>query len=135
MFFIQFPFLAEWLWSNKKFEYYAKGIRNCLKRDAREKFPIEEYREAWLQPRAFTSMLNWYRAAFRNFRYVNKTPITVPTLLIWGKKDRFLDFRMAKPSIDLCNNGKLELVEGGGHFVQHDAPLEVTKFIKNFIST
>ena len=133
MFFIQLPFIAEWFWSRNDFLYYARGISKTLNSEAQKQFPKEKYIEAWSKPNAFRSMLNWYRAGLRNITHVDKTPITVPTLLIWGKRDPFLKFEMAAPSIHLCNNGTLEYIEGAGHFVQHDSPEIVMNMIKNYI--
>jgi len=79
------------------------------------------HREAWSQPHACTSMLNWYRALFR------RPPagpvqhrIDVPALLIWGARDRFLGREMAQPSIDLCSDGRLVFFEEATHWVHHE---------------
>jgi pimeloyl-ACP methyl ester carboxylesterase len=40
--------------------------------------------------------------------------------MLWGKNDAALTHRMAQPSIDLCDNGRLVLFENATHWVQHD---------------
>ncbi len=59
--------------------------------------------------------------------------ITVPTLLIWGAKDRFLGRELAQPSIDLCDNGRLVFIEEATHWVQHEAADRVNELIDTFL--
>src|SRR5688500_12536839 len=62
---------------------------------------VRVYREAWARPGALTGMLNWYRAGLRVRASPPPSPrVTVPTLLIWGTKDRALGEELAQPSID-----------------------------------
>jgi epoxide hydrolase 4 len=46
--------------------------------------------------------------------------VSVPTLLLWGARDRFLGREMARPSVDLCDRGALEVFETATHWLQHD---------------
>lgn len=95
---------------------------------------LRRYREAWAQPGAFTAMLNWYRAALRRPPALRDPHIRVPTLLIWGAKDRFLSRRMAEPSVALCRPGELVILEGATHWVQHEEAEEVNRLILGFLS-
>ena len=95
---------------------------------------IEEYRKAWSRTGDGSSMLNWYRAAAQV--KVEKLPsprITVPTLVIWGKKDIALEHEMAQLSVDLCDDGRLVTIEDATHWVQHDAPEQVNTLIGDFL--
>ena len=75
-------------------------------------------------------MVNWYRAAMRySAREASMARIHVPTLLIWGTQDRFLGREMAQPSIDLCDDGRLEVIEDATHWVQHEEPERVNELI------
>ena len=95
---------------------------------------LEHYRRAWSQPRAYTSMLNWYRAAAWRPPVPGGDPrIRVPTLLIWGARDRFLGGEMARPSVDLCDDGRLEWIEGATHWVQHEEPERVNRLLEAFL--
>ena len=54
---------------------------------------IERYVEAWSQPGAATAMINYYRGAVRHSPKQAKAalrPISAPTLVIWGQRDRYL---------------------------------------------
>jgi pimeloyl-ACP methyl ester carboxylesterase len=57
------------------------------------------------------------------------TRVKVPTLLIWGLQDSALSHRMARPSLDYCDDGKLVFFEDATHWVQHDDAEEVTNFL------
>jgi pimeloyl-ACP methyl ester carboxylesterase len=89
-----------------------------------------QYREAWSQPDAFKSMVHWYRAALRA---APKTPanlrIHVPTLLIWGARDRFLRRELAEPSVALCDRGRLEFFDEATHWIQHEEADKVNELI------
>ena len=92
------------------------------------------YREAWSQPHAFTSMVNWYRALFKQPPAGPvQRHISVPTLLIWGARDRFLGREMAQPSIDLCSDGRLVFFEEATHWVHHEGPDKVNALIAGFL--
>ena len=91
---------------------------------------FDRYREAWNQPGAITSMINWYRATFsRSGRPRNSDAIQPPTLIIWGKKDPHLSWQMADLSLEFCQDGKLVYFEDASHWVQHDKPKEVSQLL------
>ena len=59
--------------------------------------------------------------------------IKVPTLMMWGVKDVALTYRMARPSIDYCEDGKLIFFPDATHWVQHDAAEEVNHYLIDFL--
>ena len=95
---------------------------------------IQKYKEAWSQPEAMTSMINWYRASVRNPSWASKEMrIKVRTLMMWGMKDFALTHRMARPSMDYVDEGNLILFPDATHWVQHDAAEEVNHYLIDFI--
>jgi pimeloyl-ACP methyl ester carboxylesterase len=95
---------------------------------------LEHYRGAWSEPGAITAMIHWYRAALRNPpRPPAAARIHVPTLLIWGAKDTALDRGLARPSIEQCDHGRLELLEEATHWVQHEEPESVNRWLLEFL--
>ena len=79
---------------------------------------LDHYREAWSQPHAFRAMSNWYRAMMQTAPVrLSSQRITVPTLMLWGVKDIALGRELAQPSIDLCNDGRLEFFDQASHWV------------------
>ncbi len=95
---------------------------------------FERYREAWERQGAFTAMLNWYRAALW-FRapLLDTAQIEVPTLIIWGAKDAFLELEMARKSADLCFQSRLELLQDATHWVHHEMPERVNLWLLDFL--
>jgi epoxide hydrolase 4 len=57
----------------------------------------------------------------------------VPALMMWGVKDVALTYRMARPSIDHCEDGKLIFFPDATHWVQHDAAEEVNHYPIDFL--
>lgn len=84
---------------------------------------LAEYRQAWAQPRAITAMLNWYRAAARwpTESIPRAERVSVPTTIIWGKRDVALRSVMAEESVELCDRGELLWFPENTHWVQHEA--------------
>ena len=40
---------------------------------------------------------------------------------------------MAKPSVDMCDHGKLVTLEGVTHWVTHEAPAKVNALVSDFL--
>ena len=97
---------------------------------------IEKYKEAWSQPGAMTAMLNWYRAAVRYpLTMSDDQCVRVPTLMMWGMNDVALTHRLARPSMDYCNEGRLLFFPEATHWVQRDEADEVNRHLLNFVLT
>ena len=135
IFFFQIPRIPEILARLRNWSFLIKLLKKSSHQNTFSNSDLDKYREAWSQPKAFRSMLNWYRA------YVQKPPappanpgITVPTLLIWGAQDTALGREMAQPSIDLCDDGRLVFIEEATHWVQHEEPDRVNELIHSFLS-
>jgi pimeloyl-ACP methyl ester carboxylesterase len=134
MLFFQLPWLPEYLSRQKDWDRAVQALQRTSRPGAFTDEDLKKYREAWSQPGSYTAMLNWYRAALRHSPPPPKNKrISVPTLLIWGAKDRFLGTEMAQPSIERCDEGRLVLIEDASHWVQHDEPGQVNRLIENFL--
>jgi epoxide hydrolase 4 len=94
---------------------------------------FDKYRQSWWMKRAFTSMLNWYRA---NLRWPPEFPanvrVEVPTLILWGEKDFALGPELVEPSLDLCSDGRLILFDTATHWLQHEEPERVNSALLDF---
>lgn len=133
MFFYQLPWLPERLLRKNDYKYLAKALKVTSRPGTFTDEDIRMYKEAWAQPGALTTMLNWYRMILR--ARPSRPPssrVTVPTLMIWGTKDRFLGEEMAQPSIDRCDQGRLARIEEATHWVQHEEPDRVNALIADF---
>jgi len=74
-------------------------------------------------------MVNWYRAIVRDRPTPATETVEVPTLVIWGAKDRFLSTRLAGESVDRCADGRLLILDTATHWVVHEEPHRVAKAI------
>lgn len=136
MAFFQLPWLPERVLRAKSWAAMIKTLRKTSLPGTFTDADLEVYRESWSQPGALTAMLNWYRAAPRKgaTRLTRDSRVTVPTLLLWGAKDRALRREMAQPSIDLCDDGRLVFLEDATHWVQHEEPDAVNAMLVDFFT-
>ena len=134
VFFFQLPWLPEAGMKRDNWRGAEYALRGSGKIHTFTNEDIEKYKEAWSQPGAMTAMINWYRAIVRYQPASPKDPrIKVPTLMMWGMKDFALSHRMARPSMDYCDEGNLILFPEATHWVQHDAAEEVNHYLVDFI--
>ena len=106
---------------------------------------VAEYRRAWSQPGALTTMLNYYRATQLHPpgpgepgvdampRAPDAWRVRVPTRVIWGERDSALlaglldGLEEFVPGVDVC------LIPEGTHWVAHEFPDRVNRLIREFI--
>jgi pimeloyl-ACP methyl ester carboxylesterase len=133
--FFQIPILPDWV---LKVNDYAAARRLLVSSGKPTTFipaDLAEYKKAWAQPGALTSMINWYRAVFME-RSGTQTDnrVHVPVLVLWGKRDIALSAEMAQRSIALCDDGRLVFFENASHWVQHDEADEVNRLLINYFN-
>ncbi len=117
-----------------------RGLTYALRASGRlHTFGVEEigeYKKAWSQPETLTAMVNWYRAIFRFRPDISKDArVRTPTLMLWGMKDVALTHRMARPSMDYCEDGRLILFPDATHWIQHEAPDDVNRLLIEFFKS
>ena len=105
-FFFQLPWLPEMGMRANHWRGAVRALRGSGKIHTFSNEDIAKYKESWSQPGAMTAMINWYRALRYQTKLPNEMRIRVPTLMIWGMQDAALTHRMARPSIDHCEDGK-----------------------------
>jgi pimeloyl-ACP methyl ester carboxylesterase len=133
IFFFQLPWLPERSLSANDYTNLVRALKGSSRRGTFNAEDIAAYKQAWSQPGAVTSMLNWYRAAVRHQGKAQELGrIRPPTLMIWGANDIALSRTMAQPSIDLCDEGRLVFLEEASHWVQHEEPEMVNRLLLEF---
>ncbi|MFL6238933.1 MAG: alpha/beta fold hydrolase [Actinomycetes bacterium] len=60
---------------------------------------------------------------------------TMPTLLVWGDKDRFIPWTHGQRAAELIRGSRLEIFTGAGHFPMHDNPMRFARLIHEFVAT
>ena len=134
VFFFQVPGLPERFLARHGFASLTRAVRGGRRGTCTDE-DLAVYREAWAQPRALTAMVNWYRAALRFAgTRLPRLRVSVPTLVLWGARDRFLGREMAEPSVALCDHGRLELFETATHWLQHDEADAVNDRLCRFLA-
>jgi pimeloyl-ACP methyl ester carboxylesterase len=135
MFFFQIPWLPEALLRRNNWRPAAEGLQASSRPGVFTETELELYRSAWSQPGAFRAMVNWYRAAFwhpppppRNER------ILPPTLILWGKQDKFIREEAALASVDRCDLGELVYYTNATHWLQLEEHPDVNERIIDFAS-
>ena len=68
---------------------------------------------------------------------LNKFHLTadLPTLLIWGDRDRIIPVSHAYAAHDALTGSRLEVLEGVGHFPHAEAPTVVADILESFIAS
>ena len=130
--FFQIPRLPELASSAFQFKLLQRSMEKSALPHTFAPIDFARYKLAWRQKNALTAMINWYRAYKYNTATANEQ-IVVPTLLIWGKKDQFLEAAMAQPSINKCRDGRLVFIPNATHWLHHEKPEQVNNLIFDFI--
>jgi pimeloyl-ACP methyl ester carboxylesterase len=134
VFFFQLPWMPERFMSADDWRGAVSALRGSGRIHTFTREDIAKYKEAWSQPGAMTSMLNWYRAVIRHMPKLPSDPrVKVRTLMMWGVKDFALSHRMARPSMDYVDEGNLIFFPEATHWVQHDEAEEVNHYLIDFI--
>lgn len=130
--FFQIPRLPEWLLSWSNFKLLGKSMVKTANKNTFSKAELNQYKAAWQNPATVGSMINWYRA----YKYSKPAlkRISVPTLMLWGKKDTFLLPGMAEKSNLMCTKGKLIVLEEASHWLHHEKAAKLNQLILNFIA-
>ncbi|MBK9123255.1 MAG: alpha/beta hydrolase [Chloroflexi bacterium] len=135
MFFFQLPRLPEALLSARSFSAMETQLHGSARPGTFTEQDMAQYRRAWGQPGALTSMINWYRATIRSgVPALDSVRLTMPVLVIWGAMDRFLVAEMARQSVELCDDGRLVLIDDATHWVQHEEPERVNSLLLEFLA-
>jgi pimeloyl-ACP methyl ester carboxylesterase len=131
---VRIPGLPEWFLARFNWWYLSRALRRSAKPGTFGPEELNHYRVAWSQPGAMTAMLNWYRAIGKT--QPERPPqwrITVPTMLVWGAKDKFFVPGLAEQSIEMCDGGRLERIPDGSHWVAVEQPEVVNGHLIEFL--
>jgi pimeloyl-ACP methyl ester carboxylesterase len=98
---------------------------------------IDRYVEAFARPGALTAALNYYRAALRQgpgHARQSVRRIDVPTLLIWGERDRYLVPELTEGLGQWVSDLRVERLPNASHWVHHEEPGRVNELMVEFLS-
>jgi len=122
--FFQIPYLPEWSARLFHWRVLSKMLQNTSAPGAFSDEKLALYRSAWDRDGAFGKMVNWYRAD-------NAPPagapqagrrVSVPTLILLAPHDAFIPSDLARASLALLDDGRLEELPDGTHWVMQEHP-------------
>lgn len=132
--------------------YIANDLDNFFEKTFRGHFDLDfspeekaAYLDEWAQPGAVVAMLNWYRASPLIVPAMDETPerpafldgafpvLKVPTLVIWGMKDKALTPSQLEGLDDLVADLHIVRVPDAGHFITWEKPDAVTAALRAFL--
>jgi pimeloyl-ACP methyl ester carboxylesterase len=77
----------------------------------------------------FSSALKELNSRYRNVQdFLSK--IQVPTTVVWGTKDPFFSVKQGERTAAAIPGAKFVLIEGAGHFLPEERPLEIVSELK-----
>jgi pimeloyl-ACP methyl ester carboxylesterase len=82
-------------------------------------------------------MINYYRFSVRQppkKAAAALRPISAPTLVIWGQRDRYLGPELAEPDHDDVPDLRVERLHDASHWVHHDEHERVTQLLIDFFT-
>ncbi|XP_074932170.1 epoxide hydrolase 3 [Phalacrocorax aristotelis] len=138
VFLFQLPWLPELLLSLADFELLKTiltgpwtGIENPARRLSAQE--VDAYLYSLSQPGALTPPIHYYRNLFRDTP-IPREPPPLPTLLLWGTHDAFLDARLA-PCLHRClrPSARLCLLPGASHWLPEDQPRPLARLMADFL--
>jgi len=96
---------------------------------------LRVYVEAWRPREARRGMVNYYRAVRRTRKMLRSLvrPISIPTMLIWGKREPVFTRKTTENFAEYVPNLRIVRVPDAGHFPQADAPDVVNKALIEFL--
>ena len=137
IFFFQLPWLPETTFRARGYAWLDHMLRHDPTRPgAFDEEDIRRYKRAIAQPGALNAAINYYRTIFRRspLKVIHEMRrIVVPTLLIWGERDRYLDIRLTEDLDEWVPKIRIERLSQASHWVQNDAPERVNQLIIGFL--
>lgn len=125
----QVPMLPELVLSSLHYRLLTKAV-------ARNDNEVELYEEAFSQPRALTSALNYYRAAARRVLRdggPHLPRIKTPTLVLWGERDFALSTRLLDGLGKYAENLQVIRFARAGHWLHIDRADQVNAELLRFL--
>jgi pimeloyl-ACP methyl ester carboxylesterase len=125
MAFFQLPALPEAMMSARNWVPFRE---NLLHSGLSSSF-ADVYVAHMRQPGALTAALNWYRG-LRPIADSRAVPVSMPTLLVWGNKDAYVDVR----GVDLTERYvrgpyQLEILRNASHWLPEEASARVVELL------
>lgn len=139
MLLFQFPGVAETWLSQDDFANLRSFVFDTA---APGTFPEADralFVEALARDGALTAALNYYRANMPPASWLRDPPdppaITVPTMIVWGEADAYMDpLLLERSAATVTGPLRVERLPGVSHWVQQEAPDRVNELLLDFLA-
>lgn len=138
MLFFQLPWLPERVIAFRNHALLERMLRRQpVHVGAFSRRDIQRYKDALSRPGALTAALNYYRALIRYPGDMGKRlrPVPMPTLLIWGEKDPYLNLRLTEGLEPWAPQLQVARIADASHWVQNDSPERVNALMTSFLQS
>jgi pimeloyl-ACP methyl ester carboxylesterase len=132
--FFQLPWIPEAMLAAGNYRLLFRSVRLTSQPGVFDNSDRRYLVAGWSEPGALTAMLNYYRAAARRSQRSLRLRITVPTLILFSKRDPTEEPGLAEASLSLCDHARLVWLERARHWIQREEADRVTEEIIRFIS-
>lgn len=132
--FFQLPWLPEASLGSFDFAGLRAMVTASAGPETFEPGALDRYVEAWAHPGSLTAMLNYYRGLRERPATGEPARLAPPMLILWAGDDRFLERHVAEAGLALCDDGRLEIVEGTTHWLHLERPDLVNRRIIAFMA-
>lgn len=121
-------------WVPEKLLRREGSISKTLRSSGLDSRGIAQAEAQFAAPGGATAAVNWYRAL--RFGPPAAGPIAVPTLYVWGDRDRFLSAAAAaKTAAHVTAPYRFVAVEGGSHWLAEERPGQIADLVLDHLGT
>lgn len=134
----QLPYVGEWWVRRRDFKWLQSELDHSTAPGVFSQEDIARLKRTLSQPGAITSAINYYRGLLRLnlLRLAQRyTPVSVPTLLIWGERDPYLGKELTDGTGAWAQDLRIEYLPDAGHWVQLEQPEAVNRLMLDFLSS
>lgn len=132
VFFFQLPFLPELIFTHADLMILNTVFMGANLRQVVSKDDLELYKLALSKPGAITAAINYYRSLVQSsLRWIGK--IQVPTLVIWGQNDLFLNQAINNELPSYIEKFTVKTIPNCSHWTCAERGEEVHSFITEFL--
>ena len=131
----QIPYLPELVARFGNWRLPTRVLRNTSRPGTFDDARLAAYRYAWHRDHAIATMAAWLRA-WRVFPRAlpERAVVRVPTRLVWGLQDAFIDLDDPAPALALIEQGEIVELPDVGHWLLHEEPEETARLLVEFFS-
>ena len=140
LFAFQVPGLPEWLIQQNLKDFVRNVFRGqAIRKGSFTAENAEVYQAALEKPGVLAAALNYYRQLLAPQSWLRNwlpqpAPVTVPTLILWGKEDSLLSQRLVDGIDQLISAPfQLKFIPRCGHWIQQEAPQTVNRELLDFL--